>query len=114
MLFHLKNLTAAICAAFCFALLSAPLGAADSEFSFQVKNTTKQTITKLLASEDGKQYGNFDIGPGIKPGQTVTLVWDKSTDDEACEQWFKAVFDDGSEAKAVKFDFCESDLALEF
>jgi P pilus assembly chaperone PapD len=90
------------------------LVASESNYQFKVKNTTKNTITKLLASEDGKTYGNFDIGKGIKPGQTVTLVWDKSTDGEECEQWFKAVFDDGEESEAKKFDFCEDDLELEF
>ena len=30
-------------------------------------------------------------------------------------QWFiKAVFDDGSETPAKKFDFCEEDLELDF
>jgi hypothetical protein len=98
------------------ALLSSTPAAlnASEGYSFKVKNTTKNRITKLLASEDGETYGNFDIGKGIKPGQTVTLVWDKSTADENCEQYFKAVFDDGEESEAVKFDFCEDDLTLEF
>lgn len=87
---------------------------ADDEYSFTVKNTTKETIKKLLASEDGKKFGFFDIGAGIKPGEEVKLVWDKSTNDGACEHYFKAVFADGEESKAVKFDFCEDDLELEF
>ena len=87
---------------------------ADDEYSFKVTNNTKQTIKKILVSEDGKEYGFFDIGKGIKPGQTVELVWDSSTNGESCEQWFKAVFADGEESEATKFDFCESDLALEF
>jgi hypothetical protein len=94
-------------------LAAASLNASENH-SFKVKNTTKNKITKLLVSEDGKTYGDFDIGKGIKPGQTVELVWDKSTDDENCEQYFKAVFDDGEESEAVKFDFCEDDLTLEF
>ncbi len=107
--------------AFLFALLGtllsfgpAAVNASESSHSFKVHNTTKNTITKLLASEDGEKYGNFDIGKGIKPGQTVTLVWDKSTDGEECEQYFKAVLDDGEESEPVKFDFCEDDLTLEF
>lgn len=90
------------------------LTAAESDYSFKVKNTTKDKITKLLASEDGKDYGNFDIGKGIKPGETITLAWDKKTDDSGCEWYFKAVFEDGEESEAVKFDFCEDDLELEF
>jgi len=87
---------------------------AADEYSFKVHNTTKETIKKLLASEDGQKFGSFDVGSGIKPGEKVTLVWDKSTNDGACEHFFKAVYADGEESEAVKFDFCEDDLELEF
>ena len=87
---------------------------AENEYTFKVTNKTKQTITKLLASEDGQKYGFFDIGKGIKPGESMTLVWDKSTNSSKCKQFFKAVYDDGSEAEPVEFDFCEKDLELEF
>lgn len=94
-------------------LAVASLNAAEG-YSFKVKNTTKDTIKKLLASTDGENYGNFDVGKGIKPGETVTLVWDKKTDDSDCEWFFKAVFEDGEESEAEAFDFCEDDLELEF
>lgn len=84
------------------------------EYSYKVHNKTKSTITALLASEDGKEYGEFDIGDGIRPGKIVTLVWDKSTDDGNCEQWIKAKFADGDVSPAAKHDFCEKDLVLEF
>jgi hypothetical protein len=84
------------------------------EYKYKVHNKSKNTITKLLASEDGKNYGEFEIGDGIEPGKTVTLVWDKSTDNGNCDQWIKAVFDDGESSPAQKFDFCEEDLVLEF
>jgi hypothetical protein len=91
---------------------------ADSEeqdYSFTVHNTTNDRITKLLASEDDQNYGTFDVGStGISPGQTVTLNWDKSTNDSHCKWFIKAVFDDGSETPAKKFDFCEEDLELDF
>jgi len=92
----------------------ASLNAAEGNYKFKVKNTTKETIKKLLASTDDKDYGNFDIGKGIKPGETVTLEWDKKTDNTDCEWFFKAVFEDGDESEAEKFDFCEEDLELEF
>ena len=95
-------------------MIAVSLSAAESNYSFKVKNTTKQTITKLLASTDDKDYGNFDIGKGIKPGETVTLAWDKKTDNSDCEWFFKAVFSDGEESESVSFDFCEEDLELEF
>lgn len=100
-----------------FAFVFAAMGGvalADDEYSFEVTNNTKLTIKKILVSEDGKEYGFFDIGKGIKPGQTIKLVWDSSTNGESCQQWVKAVFSDGEESEPTKFDFCESDLALEF
>ena len=88
--------------------------ASTVEYTYKVHNKSRSTITALLASEDGKTYGAFDIGKGIAPGQTVTLVWDKSTDEGNCEQWIKAKFADGGVSPAAKFDFCEKDLVLEF
>ena len=44
----------------------------------------------------------------------MTLVWDEKTETSGCEWFIKAVFSDGSEAPAKKFDFCEDDLELEF
>jgi hypothetical protein len=88
-------------------------GAGD-EYSFKVKNTTKELITKILVSEDGEKYGFFDIGDGIKPGEEKTLVWDKTTNSQSCTQWFKAVWQSGEEGKPVKFNFCEKGLELEF
>jgi hypothetical protein len=87
---------------------------AGVDYRFKVKNKTSSTIKKLLASPDGKKYGFFDIGAGIKSGGMMELVWDKSTDNGNCEWYFKAVFADGSESEAVEFDFCEKDLVLEF
>ena len=86
----------------------------EGDYSFKVKNTTKELITKILVSEDGEKYGFFDIGAGIKPGEEMTLVWDKSTNSSSCHQWFKAVWASGEEGKPVKFDFCEKGLELEF
>jgi hypothetical protein len=84
------------------------------EYTYKVHNKSSSTITALLASEDGKNYGEFDIGKGIPAGNIVTLVWDKSTDEGNCEQWIKARFADGGESPATKFDFCEENLVLEF
>ena len=84
------------------------------DYSFKVTNNTDQAIKKILVSEEGEEYGFFNIGKGIAPGQTVTLVWDSSTNGESCEQYFKAVFSSGHESEPTKFDFCESEVALEF
>jgi hypothetical protein len=93
-------------------LMTAPAFA--KEYSFKVTNNTKSKITKILVSEDDDEYGFFDIGAGINPGKTVTLVWDSSTNGESCEQYFKAVFANKEESEAQKFDFCEDEVELEF
>jgi hypothetical protein len=96
-------------------LMSGTLSVARSyDYKFKVHNNTKADIKKLQVSEDGKKWGYFDIGSGIKAGETVELVWDKSTDNDACEQYFKVQFADGDWSEPVKFDFCEKGLVLEF
>ena len=97
-----------------FALMSTLSLAKANEYKFKVHNNTKQAIKKLQVSEDGKKWGDFDIGDGIAAGATEELVWDKATDSENCEQYFKVQFADGDWSDAVKFDFCEKGLVLEF
>ena len=101
-----------------FTLGSIPVRNARAEepgYKFKVHNTTKDRITKLLVSENGKKYGFFDIGKkGIGPDETISLVWDEKTETSGCEWFIKAVFNDGSETPAKKFDFCEKELELEF
>jgi hypothetical protein len=95
-------------------VLAIGVSVSADEYSFQVINKTRSRITKILVSENGKKYGFFDIGKGIAPGKTVTLVWDSSAYGEDCEQYVKAAYADGSESEPAVFDFCESELALEF
>ena len=86
----------------------------DDQYTFKVHNAYKERITKLLASEDGKDYIAFDIGKGIDVGETVTLNWDKSTNKSGCKWYLKAVYADKSVGEAVRFDFCEEDLVIDF
>lgn len=111
----IENFGKAALLAFALVLVSIPAAHARTqpEYKFKVHNKGKVKAVKLLVSEDGKNYGEFDIGSGIAPGETATLVWDKSTDNSGCIWYFKAVFADGGESPAVKFDFCEKDLVLE-
>lgn len=97
-----------------FALMSTLSLAKTNEYKFKVHNNTRQAIKKLQVSEDGKKWGDFDIGSGIAAGATEELVWDKSTDSENCEQYFRVQFADKEWSDAVKFDFCEKGLVLEF
>ena len=110
-----RNLGKVFMLALALVLMSATLSFAKSnEYKFKVHNNTKSAIKKLLVSADGKKWGEFDIGSGIAAGATEELVWDKSTDSEACEQYFKVQFANGEWSDAVKFDFCEKGLVLEF
>jgi hypothetical protein len=86
----------------------------NPDYKFKVHNNAKLTIKKIQVSEDGKKWGYFDIGSGIAAGATDELVWDKSTDEGNCEWYFKAVWSDGEESDAAKFDFCEKGLVIEF
>ena len=92
----------------------AAAGDDDAQYTFKVKNENVQRITKLLASEDGKNYRDFDIGKGIDVGETKTIAWDKSTNKMGCDWYIKAVYADKSVGEAVKFDFCEEDLLISF
>jgi hypothetical protein len=85
-----------------------------AEYKFKVHNNTKVAIKKIQVSDDGKKWSYFDIGDGIAAGATEELVWDKSTDNGACEWYFKAIWSDGDVSDAAKFDFCEKDLTIEF
>ena len=84
-----------------------------SNYKFKVHNKTESPIVRLLASEDGETYRDFNIGSGIAPGATVMMEWDASTDDSNCEWYFKAKLADGEETDPVEFDFCEKNLVLE-
>ncbi|MGE5215050.1 MAG: hypothetical protein ACM3NN_15325 [Nitrospirota bacterium] len=98
-----------------FAMLAPQVGAADDDqYSFTVRNHNVQKITELLASEDGKNWGHFDIGKGIPVGKTVKVEWDKSTNNAGCNWYIKAVYADQSVGAPVRFNFCEEDLVIDF
>lgn len=84
------------------------------DFSFTATNTTKSHITGILVSQNKSEWGKFDIGSGIKPGETANLIWDQSTNNQNCDQWVKATFADDTESEPAKFDFCESGLEIDF
>lgn len=95
-------------------ILSAPSSALAPEYKFKVTNKTSASIINMLASEDGKNWGLFEIGKPLAPGKSVMLVWDKSTDNSNCEWYFTAQFEDEDISEPVKFDFCEDELELVF
>jgi len=97
-------------------LVGSPLIAQGEEsgYTFEIHNKTTSKITQLMVSEDGKTWGQFDLGGGVDAGQSAKMAWDKSTDGQNCEQQVKAVYADKSESEADTFDFCEDGLTLEF
>lgn len=88
--------------------------AGEANYKFKVHNDTKVKIVKLLVSEDGKEWGAFDIGDGIKGAEDATLAWAEHTNDGNCEQQVKAVYADESASEVQTFDFCEKDLTINF
>jgi hypothetical protein len=108
-----NEVTLLACAAMIMTFALSAVQARNEGYTFKVHNKASESVKKILASEDGKNWGHFDIGDGIAPGQTVKIAWAKSTDDQSCEQFFKIVFEDGSQTPAAKFDFCDEDLVLE-
>ena len=97
--------TIVACAA--LALPAAQVSAAPGQWHFKVTNATSVKIVKLQVSRNKKEWGFFDIGGGIEPDDTMTLVWDSSTDDQACDQWIRAEFSDGGYSSPSKQNFCE-------
>jgi len=88
--------------------------AAFAEYAFQIENNTDQKIVAIVVSEDGEDWGAFDIGSGIDAGETADLVWDASTDESGCNWYFMARFEDDSDSELVAFDFCDDELVIQF
>jgi hypothetical protein len=91
------------------------LHAQDNDRHFIVKNKTDSNITKLEVSQNKRDWGNFDIGSGIGPGDRVKLIWTVDTDAQKCHQWIRAKFSDGTWSDPIKEDFCHDlDEPIEF
>jgi hypothetical protein len=91
-----------------FIVLGPWAGAAlAQQWYFWVQNNTNTGIKEIQVSQNKKTWGYFDIGKGVVPGQKLKIVWDESTNNEACEQWIKTTFYDGSESEPSKIDFCK-------
>ena len=93
-------------------LLATP--ALAEEYTFDVVNDSDQRIIGIEVSEDGVNWGYFDIGRGIPSGTTQTLVWDQSTNDADCEWQFRATFQHGHVLASDRIDFCEHDVTIVF
>jgi hypothetical protein len=91
-----------------FSFVGNVASASADQWYFYVKNSSSSTIKKLLVAEPKQSWGAFDIGSGIAPGDNVKMIWDSSTNNQACNQWIKAQFADGSESEPAVIDFCKN------
>ncbi len=92
---------------------TAPALAGD--WHFKVTNATRSRIIRLETREKGGAWGYFNLGGGIKPGETTRLEWDQSTNTQDCIQFIRAKFADGSTSEPAQFDFCDDlDTPIEF
>lgn len=98
----------------CALVLAAVSTSAFADYEFQIENNTDSRIDAIVVSEDGEDWGAFDIGGGIPAGATADMVWDSSTNGSGCVWYFMASFADGSESDLVEFDFCEDELVIHF
>ncbi|MGA7934310.1 MAG: hypothetical protein WCA35_12245 [Kovacikia sp.] len=81
--------------------------ASAEQWYFWVKNDSRANLEKLLVSQDKQNWGYFDIGTGVAPGDQEKMVWNSSTNNESCTQWIKAEFSDGQESEPAQFNFCK-------
>ncbi len=81
-------------------------------YRFKVTNNGDKPILRIEACEIGKSnWGRF-ANSAIRPGDTITLEWDKSTDNTDCRWRLRAVYSDGP-SEAATFNFCE-ETEIEF
>ena len=95
------------------ALIASPMGHAD-EFTFDVVNDSEYRLIRLQASEDGRNWLDFDIGRGIDSGNTMTLVWDESTYGAGCHWSLRARFASNTWSTVARYDFCDPNLEITF
>lgn len=89
-------------------------GLSQAAYTFTIANNTGNKITGIEVSEDGKSWGDFDVGKGIPSGGSAEATWAENTDESGCEWQFRATFADDSVSEEIAFDFCEEDLTIEF
>ncbi len=78
------------------------------EYTFSIENKSSRAVTQVLVSQDGNDWGYFSLTKTVQPGTTATMVWGEHTNHEACVQWIKIGYEDGTMTEATKFDFCKN------
>jgi hypothetical protein len=78
------------------------------EFKFTIENKSSRAVTQVLVSENGQDWGYFSLTKTIQPRTTDEMVWGEHTNHEACVQWIKIGYEDGTMTEPAKFDFCKN------
>ncbi|MDB9515074.1 hypothetical protein PN499_28120 [Kamptonema animale CS-326] len=78
------------------------------EFRFTIQNNSDVAVSQVLVSEDGETWGYFNLDSNIAPDTEGEMVWGEHTNHEACSQWIKIGYVDGTITEPAKFDFCEN------
>jgi hypothetical protein len=86
---------------------AAPAAAAE-QWYFWVENQGSAEIAEILVSQHQTAWGHFNLNHDIAIGEKMKLNWYKSTNNQSCNQWVKAVYSDGSETLPARIDFCEN------
>jgi hypothetical protein len=92
---------------FAASLLSSVASASAEQWYFYIENGSDSKLVQVSVAEQGKNWSRLNIGNGIASGQTVKMIWNSSTDTQACKQWIKGRYADGSESTPSKIDFCQ-------
>ena len=82
------------------------ISAKAEEYYFTLRNDTDLAISQVLVSEDGKTWGYFTLESNIAPKTEGKIVWGQDTNREACSQWIKVGYENGTVTEPEKFDFC--------
>jgi hypothetical protein len=93
-------------------VLNVPSALANG-WEFSVTNSGSSVISRIEAAEKGSKRWLPFTESDIRPGETITLEWDSSTNDSDCVWKLRAVYADGSVSKSAAFDFCK-ETNLEF
>ena len=95
----------------CLAIASLSLALVPSTvlaaWTFNVTNSTSETIVNLEAREEGtSEWGSF--AGNLAPGESATFEWGASTDNSSCNWELRATYSNGEAGPPATFNFCET------
>lgn len=80
----------------------------QEELMFSITNNNPQTISKLLVSNNGNNWENFDLGgQTIKSKEKVVLLWTKNAKESGCDWKIKATFANQKDSEPLILNICQ-------